>query len=104
MAKSKHNSYHNLLYRDDPNDAFVKSIISITRVIGNKMNIGYHQKENTVTFNLDILSQLFEIRSLDEAEQLCIFDVVIKSYMNYTNQILSRESFEGIRSKCVEVS
>jgi hypothetical protein len=62
---------------------FLRDIIEIVKIVGNEMNKGYAYKQDAEEFELDVLSRLFEVRSLDEEEKYCVFDVVLQTYLNY---------------------
>lgn len=83
--------------------SFLKSIIEVVKVVGNEMNKGYFNRQEAASFSLDILPQLFNVRSTDDKEKFCLFDVVFKTYLNYTGQKLTPKTLERLEEECNEI-
>lgn len=90
---------------------FIMDIIDIVRFVGNEMNKGYANKQNTSTFGLEVLSRLFTMKSAETEEDdpskstqgFCVFDVVFRTYMNHKSLKLNVELLEMLTKQSQEL-
>ena len=74
---------------------FLKKIVKITKVLGNRMNKGYHRKENMAYFDLEILAKLFDLLPMDENEGT-LFTVVMEVFMKVEGEKETTEFYSGV--------
>ena len=95
-------------FKDDSGDSsspfdFLKDIIHIVKVVGNEMNKGYVNKQDMDKFALDILPQLFIINSVEAVDNLCLFDIVLSTYLKYKQVELTPKITKGIIEDCEQI-
>lgn len=83
---------------------FLKDIIQIVKVVGNEMNKGYIHKQNMDKFALNILPEIFKINSVEAIDNICLFDIVLSTYLKYKGLELTSEVSNVIIDDCEKVS
>jgi hypothetical protein len=87
----------------NPEIMFIKDIIQIVKLIGNKMNEGYVYKQDMKRFNLEILSgALFKLNPSDDSVT-CLFDVVFKSYIKVNNLEDTIDTVKMLSQYCQQI-